>query len=301
MTAPLLFTLDGNSQLQTGLQSRLRAERGDCMVRHFPDGESYVRVQSECRDRDVVVLCSLAQPDQHTLPLFFLTDTLRELGARSIGLVAPYLAYMRQDTRFHPGEAISSKLFARYLSQHIDWLVTVDPHLHRYHALNEIYSVPHQLVHAAPRLADYIAGAVANPLLIGPDSESEQWVAAVAAAANVPFQVLQKTRHGDHEVSVSIPNTDRWRDHTPVLIDDIISTGHTLIETVGHLKAAGLKSPVCMAVHGLFAEDAYARLLATGVERVITCNSVAHVTNALDLSPLIADAVLNLLPAAKGG
>lgn len=300
MTMPLLFVLDGNTQLQQGLQSALRVERGDCLVRRFPDGESYVRVLSDCRDRDVIVLCSLSQPDQHTLPLFFLADTLRELGARSVGLVAPYLGYMRQDTRFHPGEAISSKLFARYLSERIDWLVTVDPHLHRYHALNEIYSVPHQLVHAAPLLATYIAQSISRPLLIGPDSESEQWVAAVAAAADAPFQVLHKTRHGDRDVSVSVPDTERWRDHTPVLVDDIISTGHTLIETIGHLKSAGLHAPVCMAVHGIFAEDAHARLLASGVERVVTCNSVAHATNAMDLGPLLADAIKNLLPAASG-
>src|SRR5690606_29397042 len=201
MTPLLLFTLGDHPALQPALLAAAGAEAGHCEVRHFPDGESYVRVLSECAGRRTAILCTLHRPDELFLPLLFLAGTLRELGARSVGLVAPYLAYMRQDKRFLDGEAITSRQFAGQLSSAFDWLVTVDPHLHRYAGLDDIYSIPSRVVHAAPLLAQWIRAHLANPLLIGPDSESEQWVSAVAAAAKAPYQILEKIRRGDRDVS----------------------------------------------------------------------------------------------------
>ncbi|WP_018929100.1 ribose-phosphate pyrophosphokinase [Pseudomonas umsongensis] len=292
---PLLFCLDGNLALQTGLAAAARLEPAACQLRQFPDEESYVRVLSDVQGRDAVILCSLHCPDKRFIPLCFLMETLREMGTRSVGLVAPYLAYMRQDQRFHPGEAVSARLFAALLAPHIDWLVTVDPHLHRIHDLGTLYPVPHRVVHAAPALAAWIPGKIARPLLIGPDSESEQWVSEVARLAKAPFIVLQKMRLGDREVAVSVPDIQRWREHTPVLIDDIISTGHTLLETAGHLQRAGMRPPVALAVHGVYAEHAQRNLQAAGIQ-VFTSNSIRHASNAIDLSTLLAQAIKELAP-----
>ncbi|NQD38007.1 ribose-phosphate pyrophosphokinase [Permianibacter sp. IMCC34836] len=291
----LLFTLDGNASLQQALQQRLSLQRGDCEIRHFPDGESYVRVHSDCRDSDVAILCNLHDPDRIILPLLFLVGTLRELGAKRVGLLAPYLAYMRQDARFNPGEAISSRHFAALLSGQVDWLVTVDPHLHRFNTLSQLYTIPSQVVYAAPLVAEFIRQQIHTPLLIGPDQESEQWVAAIAADVGCPYQVLQKKRHGDREVEVSLPQTEHFRQHTPVLLDDMVSTGHTMLAAIGHLKKMQMQAPVCVATHGLFVEEASQRLLAAGAERVISCNSVPHASNAIDLSPVLVPAVQSFL------
>jgi ribose-phosphate pyrophosphokinase len=132
---------------------------------------------------------------------------------------------MRQDIRFHAGEAVTSRTFAAILSRHLDWLVTVDPHLHRYHALSEIYRIPTQVVHAARLLASWIKRNVARPLIIGPDLESEQWVSQVAADADAPFLVCEKIRSGDRDVTISIPNAPAFLDRQPVLVDDIASSG----------------------------------------------------------------------------
>ncbi|RON22469.1 MULTISPECIES: ribose-phosphate diphosphokinase [Pseudomonas] len=292
---PLLFCLDANLALQTGLAARARLQPAACQRRQFPDEESYVRVLSDVQGRDAVVLCSLHRPDTLFIPLCLLMETLRELGARSVGLVAPYLAYMRQDQRFHPGEAVSARLFADLLAPHIDWLVTVDPHLHRIHDLGTLYPVPHRVVHAAPALAAWVASEIAQPLLIGPDSESEQWVSEVGRLAKAPFIVLQKVRLGDREVAVSVPDIERWREHTPVLIDDIISTGRTLIETAGHLQRAGMRPPVALAVHGVYAEHAERDLQAAGIQ-TFTSNSILHASNTIDLSELLAQAIEELAP-----
>lgn len=295
MSKPLLITLDGNFLLREGLLRSGLFEAGDCDVRHFPDGESYVRVRSGCAGRDVIVQCGLQNPDHIILSLLFCADTLRELGAHSVGLLAPYLAYMRQDCRFQDGEAISSRLFARLISAHFDWLITVDPHLHRFHSLTEIYSIPSQALKAAPLLANWIAKNIDLPLLIGPDSESEQWVSAVAQLAGTPFIVLEKTRHGDRDVNVTVPNVERWRSHTPVLVDDIISTGQTMLETIAHLRATGMASPVCIGVHGLFAESADKKLMSSGASGVVTTNSISHESNGIDLSDAIVDAIAAVL------
>ncbi len=291
----LIFAWPGQEGLATALARALPGEIGSLETRQFPDGETYLRVLTEVSGRDCMVVASLDRPDAKALPVVLLAETLRDLGAASAGLVAPYLAYMRQDGRFHPGEGVTSRYFARLLSNHFNWLVTVDPHLHRYASLDEIYSIPSRVVHAAGAIAAWIEANVARPVLIGPDSESEQWVADVARRAHAPHVVLQKIRHGDRDVEVSVPQVERWRDHTPVLVDDIVSTARTMIEAVKHLQRIGLAAPVCVGVHAVLAGQAYDDLLRAGAARVVTTNSIAHPTNALDIAPESAAAVRGLL------
>jgi ribose-phosphate pyrophosphokinase len=240
--------------------------------------------------RVVALVCTLDRPNDKLLSLLFAAATARELEASKVGLVSPYLAYMRQDRRFKPGEAVSSRQVAHLLSSSFDWLVTVDPHLHRYGSLSEIYSIPTRVVHVAPLISQWIRMNVQNPLIIGPDSESEQWVAAVAQEADAPHAVLEKIRHGDRDVEIKLGDLDRWKGRTPVLVDDIISSGRTMLESLRLLTAQGWAAPVCLAVHGLFADRADV-LLAQAGARVVTSNSVPHATNDIDLTPLLAEAV----------
>lgn len=290
---PLLFNLDADPDLGSRLRTALDATPGELEQRHFPDGESYLRVHSDPAQRDCLILCNLYRPDNLTLRLLFLADTLRELGANRVGLITPYLPYMRQDKRFHAGECVSSRPFARLLSSSLDLLVTVDPHLHRYDSLDEIYTLKSSVVHAAPMIAEWISQQVESPLLIGPDGESEQWVSEVARLAGAPFQVLTKERRGDYDVSVSLPEVDKWRNHTPVLVDDIISSGRTMLEALKHLQAADLPRAQVIAVHGLFAADAWQQLEA--LADVVTCESVPHPSNGISLAKALADATLELL------
>lgn len=295
----LLLSLPNNERMSQSLAAGLNqhsttngeptAQLGDIELRRFPDGETYVRVETPVRGRDVACICSLDRPDDKFLSLFFLAATVRDLGARSVGLVSPYLAYMRQDRRFAAGEGITSSYFASLISRSFDWLITVDPHLHRRTSLAEIYSVPTAVVQAAPAVASWIRANVLRPLLVGPDEESSQWVTAVAQAAGAPAIVLEKVRRGDRDVVVTVPNVSQWRDHTPVLVDDIVSTARTMIETVQHLRRANLAAPVCVGVHAVFAAGAYDALLASGAARVVTCNTISHASNEIDLSSDIAD------------
>ncbi len=300
MARPLILALPGQQALAEALTERVPGEAGVLAARSFPDGESYVRLDTSCDGRDVVLAASLSPPDPLVMPLLFTARGARELGARRVLLAAPYLSYLRQDARFHPGEVVTSAIFADFLSRCVDGLVTVDPHLHRYPSLSQIYRIPTRVVHAAEALAGWIARNVADPLLVGPDAESEQWVRDVATRASatttsVPYVVLEKTRRGDKDVAIRVPPLDRWRNRTPVLVDDIVSTAGTMMTAIGLLRQAGLAPPICVAVHAVFAGDSYEALRRAGAARVVTANSIRHSSNDIDVMPLLAKEVAVLL------
>lgn len=286
---PLVFAIEPHP-LQLSLADLLNGETGEFDTRQFPDGESYLRVLSPVAGRSCLVIADLSRPNAKYLPLIFLLNTLRELGAASVGLIAPYLSYMRQDRRFMEGEAITSKIFAQDLSHHMDWLVTVDPHLHRYHALDEIYQVPSTVVQGAPALAQWLKEKK-DLLLIGPDAESEQWVSEIAEQSGHPFVIGTKQRYGDRNVEIFLPDIDQYSSHTAVIIDDVISSGHTVLECINTLKSKGIAHILCAAIHGIFAEGVDMDLMSAGLESLVTTNTIVHHTNGIDMAPLLVTAV----------
>lgn len=295
MTPSLLIPLPGNESMAAGLARVTGATVFRPEIRRFPDGESYVRLDRDLHGCSVALVCTLDRPNAKLLPLLFAARTVHELGAASVGLIAPYLAYMRQDRRFQPGEAVTAKQFASLLSPHFDWLVTVDPHLHRIHSLAAVYDIPNKVTHAAPLIGRWIAANVPDPILVGPDSESVQWVGDAARLAGAPVITLHKTRMGDASVASEGQDFSAWRGRTPVLVDDIISTGHTMLEAIRILEQAGMAKAVCIGIHGIFARGAY-DALSRGATRVVTTNTVRHPSNAIDIGSLLAEAIAELTP-----
>jgi ribose-phosphate pyrophosphokinase len=275
------------------LLSHMDGERGELELDRFPDQERYLRVHSDVEGKSVVIVHTLIHPDEHFLTLYFLSRTAKDLGAERVDLLAPYLAYMRQDRRFEPGEALSSAYFAELLSGMLDGLVTVEPHLHRWNALSDIYSIPYEIVHASSSIADQLIRELDAPFLIGPDEESEQWVRELAERAGAPYMIREKERHGGREVEVSASGNEVPEGSTPVLVDDIASTGRTMIETVERSKKEGTRDPVCVVVHPLFVDDAYQELQSRNA-RVVSCNTVPHPSNGIDLTQRLAEGIKRL-------
>lgn len=298
--SPIIFPFPGQEELARRIIAHAGGTPGTLILHRFPDREMYVRLDTPVTGREAVFICTLDHPDAKLLSLLFAVAAAKDLGATRVGIIAPYLAYLRQDTRFIAGEAVTSATVGRLISGLADWITTVDPHLHRYHSLNAVYSIPSVVVHAAPLISKWIVEHTAKPLLIGPDSESEQWVAEVATGASAPYVVLEKTRRGDRDVELSIPHVQRHRDRTPILVDDIVATARTMVAAVAHLRDAGLCAPVCIAVHALFAEGAYEELVSAGAGRVVTCNTVRHPSNGIDVDQAIADQVRALLANVIG-
>jgi ribose-phosphate pyrophosphokinase len=259
-------------------------------IHRFPDGESRVRLPPRLPER-VVFYRSLDRPNDKLVELALAAVTARDLGARHLTLVAPYLCYMRQDAAFSPGEAVSQRVLGALLAEWFDALVTVDPHLHRVVRLVDAVPLPRAIaLSAAGPMAAFLSQTLDQALILGPDSESLQWVAAVAAARGLDYGVGHKERLGDREVRIALPDLDP-RGRTVVLVDDVISTGGTLIATVQALKPLQPASISVLATHGLFCEGALERLADAGVAQVWTSDSVPHPTNRVHLAPLLASAL----------
>jgi ribose-phosphate pyrophosphokinase len=293
----LIFAMPGNEPIVEHLASLLEVPTGSLEIRRFPDGESYVRIITPVAGSSAVLTATLVEPNSKILPLLFAANTLRELGAARVGLIAPYLAYMRQDRRFSEGESVTSHHFAALLSQAFDWLVTVDPHLHRIRDLSEIYAIPTAVAHAAPNLAAWIGANVQSPFFIGPDTESRQWVAAVANLCNAPWSCLRKIRLGGRKVELQSDLLSISQDSTPVVLDDIVSSGETMLQAVRLLGKQTRVPPLCVAVHGLFSELSDAALEAEGA-RLVCTNTVPNRHAEIDISEVLARSVERFLSSS---
>lgn len=264
------------------------------MERHrFPDGELRLRLPEALPDR-VVLWRGLHQPNEKLVELLIAARTARELGAKHLTLVAPYLAYMRQDMAFRPGEAISQRIVGGFLASLFDAVITVDPHLHRVATLDEAIPVPDAIVlSGAPLLADHIAAQRSDVLLMGPDEEALQWVALAAQRHGWDHAVCRKTRHGDREVDIELPALS-VAGRTVVLIDDVASSGHTLVRAIELLREAGAATVDVAVTHALFASDALERVKAAGAGEVWSTDCIAHATNAVSIVPAVARALREL-------
>lgn len=261
------------------------------VVRHrFPDGEVRLRLPASLPPR-VVVWRGLHQPNEKLVELLLLAQTARTLGAQHLTLVAPYLAYMRQDIAFNPGEAISQRVVGAFLATLFDAVITVDPHLHRVATLQEAVPVHHAVVlSGAPLLADHIAAKRRDVVLIGPDEEALQWVAVAAQRHGWAHAVCRKTRHGDRQVDIELPALP-VAGRAVVLIDDVASSGHTLARAAELLRAAGAASVDVAVTHALFAPGAEQLVRDAGADAIWSTDCIAHPSNAVSIVPAVVAAL----------
>lgn len=290
---PLILSLFGAEALAEKIRQQGAFEMGSLVHHHFPDGESLIRIDSDLRQRVVVMVANLADPDPKILPLLFAAQTAKSLGAKKLVLVAPYLVYMRQDKVFAAGQGITSSYFAQLISAYFDRLITVDPHLHRWPSLDALYQIPSQVLHATSSIAAWIKREVKQPgVLIGPDAESRQWLEQVASVVEMPFIIAEKQRDDDNHTRIRVPDLYQYQEALPILIDDIISSGGTLLESIKQIKSVCRKAPLCITVHAVFANQAYQSIMKAGVSALVSCNTIPHVSNQIDISGLLTEALI---------
>lgn len=292
----LFFDYYGHPELKKNLIHQLTLTEGKFSHRFFPDGETYLKFDENLENKKIILLSSLHEPNNKILDLYFFAQTAKAQGAKSITLIAPYLPYLRQDKMFNTGESITSIHFAKLLSQSFDEIITVDPHLHRYHSLNEIYSISTHTLSAACLIADWIKNNFlqTESFLIGPDEESLQWVEEIARLSGSDFVVASKQRLGDKEVKIKIPPLKNAKTATAILIDDVISSGQTLIESIKQVKEQGCLNIFCLATHALCSDENFKKVLQAGAKEIISTNSIIHPSNQIDLSSTIAQAIAKL-------
>ncbi|MBL8308996.1 MAG: ribose-phosphate diphosphokinase [Burkholderiales bacterium] len=293
-TAVLYFDEDREPVLRlTALDPERRAHALRIERHRFPDGELKLTLPAALPAR-VVLFRSLDRPNEKLVELLLAAQAARQLGARHLTLVAPYLAYMRQDIAFQPGEVVSQRVVGQFLAGLFDAVITVDPHLHRVATLGEAVPVAQPiLVSAAPLLAELIRARRPGALLVGPDEESAQWIAQAAATHGFDHAVCRKIRHGDRNVEVALPDVP-VTGRAAVLLDDMASTGHTVARAAQALLAARALSVDVAVTHALFAEGALATMRDAGVGEIWSTDCIAHPTNAVAMAPALAKALASL-------
>ena len=260
-------------------------------VNKFPDDEMYIRFDSDVKNKHVVLVQSFYKSISDCIvEVILAARTARDLGAKRVILAAPYFPYMRQDKRFRMGESVSQKIIAGLIDKYFDAVYVMDPHLHRKNKLENIFRIKSKKLTANPPIADYIKKQIKNPVIIGPDEESYKWARNVAEMINIGSMILRKKRFSSYHVKVRLNKKIDLSNKNVVIVDDIISTGHTIIETAKLLRKLGAKNIYCICVHGIFVDDALKKLKKAGI-KVISTNTIPNKAAKIDVSGVIADSL----------
>jgi ribose-phosphate pyrophosphokinase len=276
----------------TRLASRLDVPIHEIALHRFPDGELRVTVGPTAAT--TILYVPLDQPNDKLVAILFAAEALRREGAKRLVLLAPYLCYMRQDAAFQKGEAISQKVIGRLIAATVDRVITVDAHLHRTDSITSVFpGIEADDLSAMPAIADALraAGFDRDSVVVGPDSESQAWVSALAGRLGTACAVAQKTRHGDRSVDMTFADPKLVAGRPVLLIDDIVSSGGTLIACAKALVAAGATTIDAVITHALFAPELTRDFLQAGIRSIRSSHSVPHPTNAIVLDEIFAAAL----------
>ena len=262
----------------------------EIVLHHFPDSESYLRLPPSLSEH-VIVCRSLNQPNDKLVELLLCAKTARELGAKRLTLVVPYLGYMRQDIANQPGEAVSQRIIGSLLADLFDDVITVDPHLHRISSLDQAIPIKNAIsLTAADDIGRFLKQTMQNAMLLGPDSESEQWLARVANVTGFDYCVARKERQGDKQVEITLP-TRQYANQPIVIVDDMVSTGRTIGKAASLLQSMGYIDISAVVTHPLFCGDAEAHIRQSGVKTIWRTDSISHPTACIRLDNLLARAI----------
>lgn len=300
MNATIVQSLPSSSHDAVRLASRLGVAFHEIAVHRFPDGE--VRVTTGAAGPTTIIYASLDRPNEKLIALTFAAEALRRGGAKRLVLLAPYLCYMRQDTAFHEGEAISQKVIGALIAGCVDRVVTVDAHLHRTPEIGTVFpGIASDNLSAMPAIAVALRKAGLDPatVVVGPDAESQPWVSDLAGRLGLPHTVALKTRRGDRSVEIEFKDAARLAGHPALIVDDIVSSGGTMTACAKALASAGATTIDAVVTHALFPEELCREMALSGIRSIRSTHSVPHSTNAILLDDLFVSALQGeLKPAA---
>ncbi|HEY6950579.1 MAG TPA: ribose-phosphate diphosphokinase [Nitrososphaeraceae archaeon] len=289
----VIISDDQNSPLAKKISLNLHAEYKNIELRIFADGESKIRLDNMAKKNCIIIHSTYPPTDQHLMQLFMIMYKCKEDGAKDICVVSPYLAYTRQDKVFVNGEIITINLVGKILaSLGITKLITIDSH--KPHALN--YSFATIDLTAIPSLSSYVKYNLTmnNPIVISPDEGGIERAKKFAELINANSLSLVKTRDrftGD--VSVSLLDQGTLKNCDALIVDDMISTGTSIMKTTELLKKYHIGDVYAICTHALLLDDAKQKLLNAGIKEVISTNSIPNEFARVDLSSVISNYFLN--------
>lgn len=271
----------------------LHKKHSTLIMDKFPDSELKVRLDCDVKGKEVAFIQSFyKEVNDCIVEVILAAHTAIGLGAKKIILASPYFPYMRQDKRFHRGEAISQRVIAGLADKYFDAVYVVDPHLHREDKMGHIFRIKAVKLTANALIAKYIGKHIKNPVIIGPDEESYKWARHVAEILGAESRILKKKRYSSYHVEVRLNKKIGLKGKNAVIVDDIISTGHTILETAKILRKLGAKSIHCICVHGIFVNGALDKLRKAGIN-VVSANTIPSEAARIDVSGLVAESLKN--------
>lgn len=288
-----MLVIGGSSSrsLAEKVAKRLDSEFVPVEKKQFPDGEIYVRIPEEVDGKETVIIQSTCYPpNQNYMEMFLLLDAAKDLGAKKVSAVIPYFAYARQDERFEPGEAVSLMTVAKLLeSAGADEIYMVDLHAHRIESAPEVFDVPACNLTASPVLAEYAYKNfdLENPVVLGPDGEAEQWARRAGESIGADWDYMVKERMGSKEVEIT-PRELEVDGRDVLIIDDIISTGGTMMEAIGILKDYGARRIFAACAHPVLTDNALENIKEAGAEEVIATDTIESDISKVSVAPVIA-------------
>jgi ribose-phosphate pyrophosphokinase len=283
-----MFILGGTSakNVATNLAHCLRQPLLRATYMRFPDDEFYVRLHDNIAGQDVVIV-QTAYPDPKIVELLLIQDAIHDAGVKKITVVLPYFGYSRQDKKFKDGEAISARAIAQHISLRADCVITVDPH--KEHIL-KFFTVPAYSCSAISTIAHYLKEKNID-FVLAPDKGAEDRARKTAALINCEYDYLEKTRIDGSTVKITPKKLDALGKHVAI-IDDIISTGSTMAQSIKELKKQGAASVSVACTHGLFVGGAKEKLLSANCDEIISTDTIETEFSKVSTADCIAETLL---------
>jgi ribose-phosphate pyrophosphokinase len=286
-----VFAGRGNYPLAHAVAARLGITPGLCLLEYFPDGEIHVEIQQDILGHDVYLIQPTSPPvADHLLELLLLADACLRAGAGRLTGVVPYFGYARQDRRAHGGEPVGARLLADLLGSRLQRIITVDLHTP---AIEGFFTLPVEHLSAVPLLAEALRSQRAtDQVIVAPDLGAAKLAQRYADFLDLPVAYVHKIRHSGREVSVrSVIGEIEGR--SPILIDDMISTGGTMISAIEALLEKRCRPDITLATsHALLAGPAVARLGDLPVRKILTTDSVPPPTGVVPVEIVSLDKLL---------
>jgi ribose-phosphate pyrophosphokinase len=289
----IVTSLSNSEKIAKNIAKGIESDYMKTEVSCFPDGDLYLKFKGDVKGKKVII-CESFQPNstQAMMNIVFAAQAAKQQGAKKVVVCAPYLAFMRQDKMFNPGECVSAPIMAKLLNENVDKLLTVDPHLHRILKMKDVFTIPAKNLTANSVIGEFVAKRYKTSLkklmIMGPDWESYQWADEIARIVGVPDTVLHKDRHSARNVDVKLTEEVDLVGKTIVIVDDIISTGNTMIKACIKSKKLGAKKVIAIGVHGLYVENALKKM-EKYFDEIFSVNTINHSTNKIDVSPVFID------------
>lgn len=274
------------------LAANIAREMGDVLCplesRKFPDGERYIRIKGDVEDGVVVVQSTGYPQDENLMELFLILKTIRRMGIEKINTVIPYFGYGRQEKSFNTGEAISAEVVCQLIQQSgASEVYSINLHEE---GICNLFNIPAHNLSAMPTMANYIGSNVDDPVIVAPDKGALGFAQEIANILNCESDYLEKTRISPDKVDTKPKNLDvDGRD--AVIIDDIISTGGTIVNACGILREHGARMILVSCVHPVLVEDALLKIFAAGADDVVGTNTLKSEVSSVSVASLVADAL----------